>query len=66
MTFNFDQVKLSGELRDKHQSADQQWMKTVFSGGTTNDKVISCILVLCTKNSMSCRLDSEDVMLRKD
>ena len=34
------QVDLSSKLRDKYQSSDQQWMKTVLTSGTINDKVI--------------------------
>ena len=33
------QVELSSELRDKHQASDQQWMQTIFTSGTINDKV---------------------------
>eukprot|EP00116_Pleurobrachia_bachei_P001872 sb/3462134/ len=41
-----NEVTLSTTLRDKHQASDQQWMKTVLSGGTVNDKISAHCLLL--------------------
>ncbi|XP_063680253.1 CCAAT/enhancer-binding protein zeta-like [Bolinopsis microptera] len=41
-----NEVELSSELRDKHQASDQQWMQTIFTSGTINDKVSAHCLLL--------------------